>query len=779
MAWARLWWWSCLLAATRIVRGQQTGQHPDWPRWCGKVYEAGYPNFDPGGRTERPPPAPNAPLLHVQFRPRYSLYLDNEEYGEFVVNAEFSPYHGKPWPFPSSGSKWADRLIFSINLVENDDPLVQNTVLINTTSNIFRFELSRLKPSLRPIEVVLYGASENGVPTWTATTTLLYLPTKPSGSATRIDNLNGNLYFSSAATNRQFVPILPYGFYASHDGFLRLNDTALIDRYADLGLTAMVPLTTFDDSPEVLNYMSSSTPVRIMYSLRDGYKNLSYVRSNVLAARDAEGLFAYWSADEPDGWQDPFDAPRAAYDNIRELDPYHPVAVTLNCQDYYFGEYSAPADILMADVYPIGINSTWSKWGTECNITHGDCGCDHCEGTVQDVPDRLDLWRRHEQWLGRWPKPMIFNPQAFHGQDYWLRDPSKEESWVMVLLAVNHGAKGSISWLWPTSAELAVAHGELATALTKPEVSEFLGTQVVDAAGWLADGKMLVGVVNGGPDELQGLQGPLVVQGNTAGPTRTRLSSRQHPRNLFSARQLHPNLLPKSRRTYTTTPPPPPTSATAQSTRLNRLLTRFPPSLQHYASRLRGAPTTHVAAFLLLHELTAVVPLFGLFGVFHYWFGGGSEKGEEGERNLVSWMLEHCGGYFAEGVGRFERWFRRRGWFGFGEEEEEGERGVGRADVGGESVEGVLQRWERDAKYRVVVEIGLAYAITKVLLPVRIASRPGFWLSHLRVYGSRLGCQLKILVPESLSQASTHFFTASSLPLQYMIPGQPPLRRRA
>jgi hypothetical protein len=32
----------------------------------------------------------------------------------------------------------------------------------------------------------------------------------------------------------------------------------------------------------------------------------------------------------------------------------------------------------------------------------------------------------------------------------------------------------------------------------------------------------------------------------------------------------------------------------------------------------------------------------------------------------------------------------------------------------------VLLRWERDPKYRVVVEIGLAYALTKVLLPVRI-----------------------------------------------------------
>jgi hypothetical protein len=34
--------------------------------------------------------------------------------------------------------------------------------------------------------------------------------------------------------------------------------------------------------------------------------------------------------------------------------------------------------------------------------------------------------------------------------------------------------------------------------------------------------------------------------------------------------------------------------------------------------------------------------------------------------------------------------------------------------------EAALARWEADPKYRVLVEVGLAYALTKVLLPVRI-----------------------------------------------------------
>ena len=484
-----------------------------------------YPNYDPGGQCLPPPRPAGTPLLHVQFQPRYSLYLDGEEYGEFVVNAELSPYHGTPWPNTTSSSKWADKLIFSINVAETDAPLVQATVPVNSTGTLFRFALSHLQPRLDPIQVVLYGAPEGGTPVWTATADLLYLPAKPSGSATRIDNLRGGLHFSSAATNHTFQPFFPYGFYASYDHFLREeNATALIDHYSSLHLNAMTPLTTFSDgSASVLNYMSTQTPLRLMYSLRDGYKNTSYLTSNLLAARDSAGLFAYWTADEPDGWQDAFSLPLTAHATAKKLDPYHPVAVTLNCADYHFAEYEAAADLLMADVYPVGINATWSKWGTACNATYGDCGCDDCDGVVGDVVNRLEDWKRYRGWLGRWRKTVLFNPQAFHGEDYWLRDPSVEESWVMVMLAVNHGAQGIISWVWPTSEVLAEAHGRLSGVVAGEEVVRFVvggegprrievdvpGSEVVDVASWVVGGKMLVSVVNGGYLDVMGVEVPV------------------------------------------------------------------------------------------------------------------------------------------------------------------------------------------------------------------------------------------------------------------------------
>lgn len=126
--------------------------------------------------------------------------------------------------------------------------------------------------------------------------------------------------------------------------------------------------------------------------------------------------------------------------------------------------------------------------------------------------------------------------------------------------------------------------------------------------------------------------------------------------------------------------------------------------MQKYTTRLRGAPVSHVIAFLILHEITAVIPLFALFGLFHYT-----------DYVPLGYMMENYGVYVREGVGRFERYFRRKGWFGFGAEED----GLERAGAVDENA--VMDRWENpDGKYKIVVEVGLAYAITKALLPVRI-----------------------------------------------------------
>ncbi|KAK4203841.1 hypothetical protein QBC40DRAFT_193295 [Triangularia verruculosa] len=152
---------------------------------------------------------------------------------------------------------------------------------------------------------------------------------------------------------------------------------------------------------------------------------------------------------------------------------------------------------------------------------------------------------------------------------------------------------------------------------------------------------------------------------------------------------------PRNTSTNTPIPPPPPPSAGAETkkfSRVEQILSKLPPSLQKYTTSLRSAPTTHVVAFLILHEITAIVPLFGLVGVFHY----------------GNWLpLDALGDnqYLKEGVEMFARYFKKKGWLS----EEE-------AEVQG----GVLEHWRENGRYRLVVEVGLAWAVCKVLLPVRI-----------------------------------------------------------
>jgi hypothetical protein len=150
-------------------------------------------------------------------------------------------------------------------------------------------------------------------------------------------------------------------------------------------------------------------------------------------------------------------------------------------------------------------------------------------------------------------------------------------------------------------------------------------------------------------------------------------------------------------RAYSTQPPPSQTVSSARIARFNRRLPKF---LHKYTNALADAPITHITSFLLLHEITAIVPLFGLAATFHYthWLPGWFAEG--------TWVLQ--------GVERFGKYFRRKGWIRDGEKEE-AER----------EVTGELRMRDRmwssgEGGTRVVVEFATAYAITKMLLPLRI-----------------------------------------------------------
>lgn len=83
-------------------------------------------------------------------------------------------------------------------------------------------------------------------------------------------------------------------------------------------------------------------------------------------------------------------------------------------------------------------------------------------------------------------------------------------------------------------------------------------------------------------------------------------------------------------------------------TRIRRVNARLPRFLQRYTTSLMDAPLTHISAFLLLHEVTAIVPLVGLAATFHY----------------TQWLPPFIseGKWVSDGIEKFGRYFRRKGW---------------------------------------------------------------------------------------------------------------------
>src|SRR5438046_1396944 len=96
--------------------------------------------------------------------------------------------------------------------------------------------------------------------------------------------------------------------------------------------------------------------------------------------------------------------------------------------------------------------------------------------------------------------------------------------------------------------------------------------------------------------------------------------------------------------------PSPPNLSSRTQARLHNLRNRLPRFLRTYTTPLFNAPVAHITSFLILHEITAVVPLIGLAGAFHYaaW--------------IPTFRTSDGSGLVDQGVERFGKWLRKRGW---------------------------------------------------------------------------------------------------------------------
>lgn len=182
-------------------------------------------------------------------------------------------------------------------------------------------------------------------------------------------------------------------------------------------------------------------------------------------------------------------------------------------------------------------------------------------------------------------------------------------------------------------------------------------------------------------------------------------------RSIFRAIRV-PKVPSRGRFRFSTGRPDPPREApkldgqAATRSRFGKLIDRTPRILRPTLTGLRDAPVSHITAFFVLHEITAVVPLFGLAGAFHYWHW------------LPPYFAE--GAWVSAGVEKFGRYARRKGWISEKDEErveEQTKRGNAK-EIEERKISKVFNRGEETTRW--IVEFATAYAIVKALIPLRI-----------------------------------------------------------
>ncbi|KAK6514013.1 hypothetical protein TWF506_008442 [Arthrobotrys conoides] len=144
------------------------------------------------------------------------------------------------------------------------------------------------------------------------------------------------------------------------------------------------------------------------------------------------------------------------------------------------------------------------------------------------------------------------------------------------------------------------------------------------------------------------------------------LRLKPQPQTLFSIHLVRPR---PSFRHFTTPPSSPPPS------RADRIISKLPKYLHPYTRPLLSHPASHITSFLILHELTAIIPLFAFFAFF----------------NLTSWNPADLlpKEWIETGYTRFKRYIEKKG----------------------------LEEW---VDGRGVMDLAIAWAVVKALMPVRV-----------------------------------------------------------
>ena len=184
------------------------------------------------------------------------------------------------------------------------------------------------------------------------------------------------------------------------------------------------------------------------------------IRAAVERYRRHPALLAWYLIDEPTETGVEARHTRAAYRQVRELDPYHPVYL-VNNRPHAYADHIDASDILGIDVYPI----------PNYPIT------------------RVREYMQEARGVSLGRKPVWLVAQAFGGVEHWPRSPTPGELRNMVYQGLVQGARGVLFYrycrederhiqppeLWREVRTLAAELADLAPALVAPDWGDGAG----------------------------------------------------------------------------------------------------------------------------------------------------------------------------------------------------------------------------------------------------------------------------------------------------------------
>ncbi|CAG8559948.1 13104_t:CDS:10 [Acaulospora morrowiae] len=315
---------------------------------------------------------------------------------------------------------------------------------INIEENVIEvpFSIAKIVPKLKAYDVeISFHTEDDDISLHTTYSKLYRLPAGPK--TVKVDRLYGGIFTS---TNKTIFPVGPYvdvgGWLAK--GNIRANLQTLKDLNYNI-INPDPPYPNISFIHQMFQAADAIGELYIQYSFRHDYTDTQKVIDQVNQFKNYSSLLTWYIADEPDGeqWINT-SAVFEAYEVIKRVDPYHPAALVLNCQ-HSSAFYADSTDILITDVYPVGINTY------HCTEYSGVCGCDNCVGNFSiDIPKRTKKYMADLNLIGRELIVKWMVLQAFYDQNsWWERSPTLHEIRAMWYISIISGYKGLMFWRFP------------------------------------------------------------------------------------------------------------------------------------------------------------------------------------------------------------------------------------------------------------------------------------------------------------------------------------------